>query len=79
MDHSLVGSVLSGGIALLAFAFGYGSVTARIKTLESQIEHSVTKQEFRSLERRIDELSDEIKGLRSEILGILKTQLGGHQ
>lgn len=77
MDHSIIGLILAASTPLVVFAFGYGSVTARVAALESVTKNSVSKAEFRSLEHRIEDLTSEIKDLRGEIMSILKSQSTG--
>lgn len=79
IDHSIVaplltviGLLIASGIPLATFIFGYGKVCSRLDSLERQIEHSVTREEFRALKDQLSQVVKELQGLRHEIIDVIK-------
>jgi hypothetical protein len=72
-DQTLIGNVISAVIPILVFAYWYGGANARIKTLEDQIEHAVTREEFRALKDQLSQVVVELQGLRGEIINVIRS------
>ena len=79
METYLIGPAISLAGSLAVFAFGYGVLTARyaalsdrLKALEKDIEQTVTRAEFKALSNRLDDMVAEIRGLRSDLLAIVR-------
>ena len=72
MEPYLIGPALSLAGSLAAFAFGYGSLSARLKAMERSVEHTVSRAEFKALSSRLDDMVAEIRGLRSDLLAIVR-------
>ena|GEM_PF-5717549 len=72
METYLIGPAISLIGSLAAFAFGYGSLSARLKAFERDIEHTVSREEFKALSKRLDDVVSELRGLRSDLLAIVK-------
>ncbi|MNY75555.1 hypothetical protein D3C86_2148610 [compost metagenome] len=79
METYPIGPAISLIGSLVTFAFGYGSLSARhgalldrLKALEKDIEQTVTRAEFKALSNRLDDMVAEIRGLRSDLLAIVR-------
>lgn len=72
MEPYLIGPALSLAGSLAAFAFGYGSLSARLKAFERDVEQTVTREEFKALSRRLDDLVAELRGLRSDLMAVIR-------
>ncbi|MNY40604.1 hypothetical protein D3C86_1753560 [compost metagenome] len=54
------------------FAFSYGSLDARIRAVEQRSEQTVTRGEYQALSARLDEVVVELRGLRSDLIVVIK-------
>ena len=54
------------------FAASYGSLDARLRALEQRAEQSVTRGEYQALSARLDEVVVELRGLRSDLIVVIK-------
>lgn len=62
-------------VPLLALAASYGALHTRIKAVEHDIEHTVSRHEFEALSRRLDEVVAELKGLRADLIAVIKERV----
>lgn len=70
--QSIIGIILSLAIPGAGFAAAWGNINARMNALERRIEQTVTRTEQQADSRRLDELVTEVRGLRSDLLAIVK-------
>lgn len=56
-------------VPLVTFAAGYGALNARVARIEQS---HVTRPEVEALSRRLDEVVTEIRGLRADLMAIIR-------
>lgn len=63
-------------VPLATFAMGYGALQQRIKGVEEKLEDTVSRREFDSMVRRLDELVTEMRGLRHDLISMMMKERG---
>lgn len=76
MDQTIITNVIAALIPLLALAASYGALSVRITALEKHYERLdalfekyVTREEFRALERRIDNMDAKLDRILEQVMG----------
>ena len=68
----IVAIVMALAIPGATFAASYGSLDARIRAVEHRSEQTVTRAEYQALSARLDEVVVELRGLRSDLIVVIK-------
>ena len=70
--HPAITIAMALGVPLATFAASYGSLDARLRALEQRSEQTVTRAEYQALSARLDEVVVELRGLRSDLIVVIK-------
>lgn len=68
----IIGIVLGLAIPGGTFAAAWGNTTTRLAAVEARMEQTVTRAELAPLIENVREVRDELKGLRADLLSIVK-------
>lgn len=64
--------ILPYAVPLLALAASYGALSSRLSNVERTINQSVSRHEFDALSKRLDDVVSELKGLRSDLIAVIR-------
>lgn len=70
--QAIIGLILALAIPGATFAAAWGNTTTRLSAVEARMEQTVTRAELAPLIENVREVRDELKGLRADLLSIVK-------
>lgn len=68
----IVGIVLGLAVPGGTFATAWGAHDAQIKAIQKQLDITVTRAELEPIAENVREMRDEVKGLRSDLITVIK-------
>ncbi|MBO9542718.1 hypothetical protein J7643_19185 [bacterium] len=64
----ILGLAMPGG----AFAAAWGGHDAQIRAIQKQLDSTVTRAELQPIAENLREMKEEVKGLRSDLIAVIK-------
>jgi len=68
----LAGPLLTIAISLVTVGITYGALNTRLRAVEQGLLNAITRAEFNGLEVRMGQVVDELRGMRSELLAVVR-------